>query len=74
MGRTVCQITCMASDQVVYTRSCCAFAACVLFSPQPAFEGGQHNTPVVFVIGENSLQTEEMPLESPHGNLFTFSL
>ena len=62
----------MASNQVVYT--CCTFAACVLFSPRPAFDGGQRNTPVIFVIAENPLQTEKMPLESPHGNFFTFSL
>ena len=62
----------MASDQVVYT--CYIFAACVLFSPKPAFKGGQRNTPVVFVIGKDQLQTEEMPLESPNVNLFTVSL
>ena len=62
----------MASDQVVCM--CYTFAACVLFSPQPVVEGGQRNTPVVYTNGKHSLQTEEMLLEFPHSNLFTFSL
>ena len=69
-GRTVCLITWPAIRWYVSARH----LQHVLFSPQPAFEGGQCNTPVIFVIAENPLQTEEMPLESPHGNLFTFSL
>ena len=62
----------VVSDQVVCI--CYTSAACVLFSPQAVVEGGQRNTSVVYMIGKNPLQTEEMLLEFPHGNLFTFSL